>query len=288
MLNKILCFIILGAFSSLASVEAQTTPAAPAKIKGRIIAARVEGHVEAIPNDGGASRVLHDGDVISDGNTVVTSPGANVILVFSNGATLNVAADSSLNIEQFIQDPFASDLKVSDLKEEPGTSTTKLSLAKGELVGKVVHLNVDKGSEFTVQTPVGAAGIRGTTFKIVFRPGPNGTTLFSVLTSEGRVVLSGVSSTPVSIPAGNKVVVSFDVNGGVASNAAVLTPVSATELAQVQVATQAIVAAVTNTVIPNSGTGGGGSGGGGNNNTNNTPPPPPPPAPETTPGAGSG
>ncbi len=292
MLNKILFVIILGAFSSVASLDAQTTPAAPAKVKGRIIAARVEGHVEAIPNAGGATRVLHDGDVISDGNTVVTSPGANVILVFSNGATLNVAADSSLNIEQFIQDPFASDLKVSDLKEEPGTSTTKLSLAKGELVGKVVHLNVDKGSEFTVQTPVGAAGIRGTTFKIVFRPGPNGTTLFTVLTSEGRVVLSGVSATPVSIPAGSKVVVSFDINGGVASTPVVVTPVSAIELTQVEVATQAIVTAVAPIVIPNSGSGGGGGGGsgggGGGGNNNNTPPPPPAPAPETTAGAGTG
>jgi hypothetical protein len=289
MLNKILFVIILGAFSSLASVEAQTAPAAPAKVQGRIIAARVEGHVEAIPNAGGPTKVLHDGDVITDGNTVVTSPGANVILVFSNGATLNVAADSSLNIEQFIQDPFASDLKVSDMKEEPGTSTTKLSLTKGELVGKVVHLNVDKGSEFTVQTPVGAAGIRGTTFRIVFRPGPNGTTLFSVLTSEGRVVLSGVSSTPVSIPAGNKVVVSFDITGNVASTPVVLTAATGTELTQIQVATQAIVTAVTNTVITNSSGGGGGGGGnGGGNNNNNAPPPPAPAPPATTSGAGSG
>jgi ferric-dicitrate binding protein FerR (iron transport regulator) len=218
MLNKILCVIILGAFSTLASVEAQTTPTAPAKIKGRIIAARVEGHVDAIAKVGGQSRALHDKDVLSDGFRIVTASGANVILVFSNGATVNIAADSALDIDEFMQDPFASDLKVSDLKEEPGTSTTKLNLTKGELVGKVVHLNVDKGSEFTVQTPVGAAGIRGTTFRIVFRPGPNGTAFFTVTTADGRILFTGNTSTPVSIPAGKQVVVTFDVESGTPSN----------------------------------------------------------------------
>ena len=82
------------------------------------------------------------------------------------------------------------------MKQEPGTSTTKLNLSKGELVGKVVHLNVDKGSEFTVQTPVGAAGIRGTTFRIIFRPGPDGKAFFSVTTADGRVVFTGITSRP--------------------------------------------------------------------------------------------
>jgi hypothetical protein len=34
----------------------------------------------------------------------------------------------------------------------------------------VKHLRLDKGSAFSVQTPVGAAGIRGTTFQILYRP----------------------------------------------------------------------------------------------------------------------
>jgi hypothetical protein len=252
--------------------------------------ARVEGHVDAISNASGQSRVLHDGDLLSDGTTIVTAVGANVILVFSNGATLNVAADSTLNIDEFIQDPFADNIKISDLKAEPGTSTTKLNLTKGELVGKVVHLNVDRGSEFTVQTPVGAAGVRGTVFKIIFRPGPNGTTIFTVLTSEGRVVLRGVSPTPVDIPAGSKVVVSFDINNGVVSGPVSVSGATGSELAQVQVATQAIVTADATTVISNSGggtSGGGTNGGGTNGGTNGQPPSQPAPAPpQPTPGAG--
>ncbi|HEY5227964.1 MAG TPA: FecR domain-containing protein [Opitutaceae bacterium] len=190
-------------------MDAQTAPAAPAKVKGKIIAARVQGHVEAKIKGSTDVRVLHDGDALGDNTEVTTAPGAIVILVFSNGATVNVAEDSTLDIDQFEQDPFAQDLKISDMQHEEGTSTTKLSLAKGELVGKVVHLNVDKGSEFTVQTPVGAAGIRGTTFRIVFKPAKNGKVFFVVTTAEGVVVFKG-TTTSVSIPAGKTVVATFD------------------------------------------------------------------------------
>ncbi len=314
MLNKILLVIVLGTFCGLLPVEAQTAPAAAARVKGRILAARVQGHVEAVSKADGQTRVLHDGDKVSDETQVVTSVGANIILVFSNGATVNVAADSTLDIDKFEQDPFAEDLKISDMKAEPGTSTTRLNLTKGELVGKVVHLNVDKGSEFTVQTPVGAAGIRGTTFRIVFRPGPGGKAFFVVTTADGRVVFTGVTSAPVSIPAGKQVVATFDYTPATPATAtepakpAVTSPVTIVstdttpaEAAQVQVAAQQIVTTVQTIVVPatNSSGGGGGGGGGGtngnggsgntntNSNDNSTSPPANPP-PTTTPGAGSG
>src|SRR5476649_74198 len=210
MLNKILCAILLGVFAGFTPAGAQDAPAAPARVRGKIEAARVVGHVEATLTAGGVPRVLHDGDMLTDQTQVVTSAGANVILVFSNGATVNVSEDSTLDIEKFEQDPFAGDLNMGSLKKEPGTSTTRLNLAKGEIVGKVVHLNVDKGSEFTVQTPVGAAGIRGTTFRIVFRPAKNGKAFFVVTTAEGVVVFRGVTSGPVSIPAGKSVHATFD------------------------------------------------------------------------------
>jgi hypothetical protein len=284
MLNKILSVIILGAFVGLGSLDAQPAPAAPAKVKGKIIAARVEGHVDAIMKADGQSRVLHDGDAVSDGTRIVTAPGATVILVFSNGATVDVAQESSLDIDQFEQDPFASDEKVSDMKTEQGTSTTRLNLAKGELVGKVVHLNVDKGSEFTVQTPVGAAGIRGTTFRIIFRPGPDGKAFFSVVTADGRVVFTGITATPVSIPAGTKVVVTFDVSSGVATVPVVVVGNTTTDSAQIAAAAQNIATAVANTP-PFTGSGGGGGGGG--NGTGNQPAPPLVPQTQTTSQTGS-
>jgi ferric-dicitrate binding protein FerR (iron transport regulator) len=294
MLNKILCIAILGFFAGLLPAGAQTastTPAAPPRIKGTIVVARVVGHVDAVSNTDGQTRTLHDGDKIYEQTTIVTAAGSSAILAFSNGATVDVAADSTLNIELFQQDPFADDVNLAKIKKEPGTSTTRLNLTKGELVGKVVHLNIDRGSEFTVQTPVGAAGIRGTTFQITFNPsGPNGTSFFTITTSDGTVVFTGTTVNPVNVPAGKQVVVTFNSSNGVPT-----TPVAAQDTppaveAAIQAASQLIAAAVANTTI------GGGSGGptGTNGSTTNptdnpstTPSQPLIPAPQTTPGAGS-
>jgi hypothetical protein len=296
MLNKILFVIVLGFFAGLTPANADTDPAASAKVKGRIIAARVQGHVDAVSTVDGNKRVLHDGDSVSEQTQIVTASGASIILVFSNGATLNLGGDSNLNIEQFQQDPFSTNEKVSDMKVEPGTSTTRLNLTKGELVGKVVHLNVDRGSEFTVETPVGAAGIRGTTFRIVFRPGPNGKAFFEVTTADGRVVFKGRTSAELSIPSGRQIVATFDVASGVPTSPLVLTDVPPAETAEIEAEAQDIETATISILFlggnngPNGG--GGGAGNGGNNGVgppgspDNTPSLPAVPAPAITPGAG--
>jgi hypothetical protein len=294
MLNKILFVIALGFFVGLAPGFADTASTPGGRVKGRIIAARVQGHVEAVSKADGLRRVLHGGDAVTERTEIVTSSGSNVILVFSNGATVNVAADSTLDIEQFDQDPFSAELKVSTMKQEPGTSTTRLNLTKGELVGKVVHLNVDRGSTFTVQTPVGAAGIRGTTFRVIFRPGPNGTAFFSVATADGRVVYTGNTGAPLGVPSGKQAAATFDIKSGVPTAPVVLTDLSPADAAAIEAAAEAIEAAVIDLLFGPSGNNGpngnGGGSGGGNGPSpgvpDNAPPLPAIPAPATTPGAG--
>jgi hypothetical protein len=306
MLNKILLVIALGLFSGLTLAEAQPAAPAVARVKGQIVAARILGHVVAVSKTDNSTRTLHDGDKLSDQTTVVTSPGASAILVFSNGATVDVAADSNLDIEQFEQDPLADDVKMSDLKQETGTSTTRLSLTKGELVGKVVHLNVDRGSEFTVQTPVGAAGIRGTIFRIVFRPGRDGKAFFVITTSDGTVVFRGTTSGPISVPAGKQVVATFNYtapsSGGTGTPPAATptatvttTDTSPAEESQITNVVQQFTGTATTVVFPPSGstngtgTGSGtGTGTGTPPNANTTPSDPAPPLPATSAGAGTG
>jgi hypothetical protein len=290
MLNKILFVILLGAIAGLSPVSAQTTPTASGKIRGQILAARVEGHVDAVSKADGSTRVLHDGDSVTDQTQIVTAKGASVILVFSNGATVNVAGDSSLDINEFEQDPFAAE-KIADMTQEPGTSITKLNLTKGELVGKVVHLNVDRGSEFTVQTPVGAAGIRGTVFRIIFRNAYVGTpptlqTLFSLQTQSGRVLFTGTSAIPLSIPAGKQVTAYFNYTPPTSTSPAIATPVAPTlgnlqgfvlgdiniqDSAQIEAATQVIVATTSPTIFTPAAPPSDEFKGNGTNNTNNLP-----------------
>jgi hypothetical protein len=283
MMHKILNFIVLGVFSGLVSADAQSAPPSSARVAGQIVAARVQGQVTATSKLNLENRLLRDGDQVSEQTTIVTGPGASVILVFSNGATVDVAGDSRLNVTEFEQDPFSGGLKAADVKEEPGTSVTKLNLLKGELTARVAHLNVDKGSEFTIQTPVGAAGIRGTFLKVIFRPGKDHKAYFSVETFEGLVLFTGLTSGPVNIPAGHKVEASFDYNPANEDNPVNWLPpssltlrdtfISPLEAARFQSELQSILAAQGNVEF---------------SPLQTAPPPPAPPLNPPTPGAGSG
>jgi hypothetical protein len=80
----------------------------------------------------------------------------------------------------------------------------------------VKHLNIDGGSYFNIKTPVGAAGIRGTTFRIVFRPTSDGKAFnFTLSTAEGVVQFTGTTQargTGVDVPKDKEVVVTAQVD----------------------------------------------------------------------------
>ncbi len=166
---------------------------------GRIVLARVTGGVTLTNKADGSTRAATNNEQIAAGYVVVTAPEASVILVFSNGSTVSLRGDSQLDIETFLQDPFAEDFRLTEATTEPSTSTTRLNLTRGELIGQVKTLNSAGGSTFVIQTPVGAAGIRGTTFRIVFRPDGAGGAFFALTTVEGNVTLvQGTVETPVA------------------------------------------------------------------------------------------
>jgi len=190
----------------MTALRAQTPSPAPATLgditaPGQIVAKKVTGNVTILVN--GVVATLHENDAVTERSVVTTAPDSSVVLVFSNGATTQLGADTSLDIEQFVQDPFSNAINAGALTAEPTRSKTKLRLSKGELVGHVAHLHHEQGSEFTVSTPVGAAGIRGTTFRIVFRPTGTGQAfaLFSLSTIEGNVNFQ--QGAPGTSPNGN-------------------------------------------------------------------------------------
>ncbi|MBK8859266.1 MAG: FecR domain-containing protein [Opitutaceae bacterium] len=200
---------LLGVAAFLCLDASAQTAQAPGQIK----VAKVTGTATAIKD--GNTITLQNGTELSQGYVVNTGKNSSVVLVFSNGATLNLAQDTSLSIDEYTQDPFAEEQSVSKLTAEPSTSKTKLNLSRGELVGNVKKLNYDAGSSFSIQTPVGAAGIRGTTFRIIFRPDGTGKAFFSLTTVEGNVVLAAGTvnlPTETSVPDNKEVEVMIDVN----------------------------------------------------------------------------
>jgi len=154
---------------------------------GQIMAQRVIGKVH--DQRGDTIFELHNGDTIKPQDTITTDDKSSVVILFSNGAATQLGAQSELSIEKFLQDPFQDAIKLADLTEEPTVSTTKLKLNRGELVGVVKHLKHDQGSSFEIETPIGAAGIRGTTFSVSYYAAPDASSFsrLFVSTTEGLV-----------------------------------------------------------------------------------------------------
>jgi hypothetical protein len=295
---------LLGLLMALA-LKSEAQPAAPAapqaagtQVAGRITAARVTGLVTLINNATKVTVPVTANQFLAQGSTVSTGNASSVVLVFSNGATINLGANSDLNIETFMQDPFTASINnVNEMKEEPTISTTKITLNRGELVGKVAHLKTDQGSSFTVATPVGAAGIRGTTFQIVYRPSGDGRTFnFTLTTADGTVVFGTVNApanaAPVAVSNNQQVNITGDVNAQTGTVTIAPPPAGSPPgttvavvdapnltitqvLAQAQVIAQAVAPVVIAPVTNSSGggtnnSGSNGSGNGNGNGTDNT------------------
>lgn len=113
------------------------------------------------------------------GVTINTAADSTVVLLFSNGSSLTIKPETSISIEEYLQAPIPEDSPSLDsLDKEPTTSKTKLRLLEGDIIGSVKKLNTDEGSSYEVDSPIGTAGIRGTTFefstKIRGQGGPQG------------------------------------------------------------------------------------------------------------------
>lgn len=241
-LSKLISWLLWGGALAFVAVTAYGQQAT-SRIAGRIVAAKVTGTVTARNTVDGTQRQIANNDPLTQNYEITTGAGSSVVLVFSNGASLNLGADSILSIDEFLQDPFATEISVSELTEEPTTSTTKLNLTRGELVGNVKRLKHAEGSSFTVNTPVGAAGIRGTTFRIVFRPDASGRVFFTLSTADGTVLFEAPAAEGVSVETGKEVVVTVDVTvdadtGTVTVNG----PVEVSAPVDMPVATQAAIA----------------------------------------------
>jgi hypothetical protein len=201
---------LFGAFVATAlslTAWAQTKP-------GLIKAVKVQGEVYKLTTDGQSVK-LTEGAILTESDTVTTGKASSVVLVFMNGSSIKLAQDSKLAVDEFKMDPEETSIKVSTLEREPSVSKTQLSLTYGEMVGEVKHLNRDGGSYFNIKTPVGAAGIRGTTFRIVFRPTGDGKAFnFTLSTAEGVVLFTGTTQGAggVDVPQNKEVVVTGQID----------------------------------------------------------------------------
>lgn len=178
--------IVIGCFSVL---SAAVKP-------GSYSAAKVTGTVTWTNPATQAVSPLTDGQVLPQGATITTGDNSTVILVFASGATATLSPNTSIEVSKFQQQAFTDEAFLDD-SLEPAVSKTEMKLIQGEIIGQVRRLRT--GSEFNINTPVGAAGVRGTTYSVSYNPN-NGK--FVIKTASGLVVYARSGENEVPVPAG--------------------------------------------------------------------------------------
>lgn len=201
----------------------QPTPPAPAapepgtKNAGRISVVLVTGEVYIFTAGETYRITLRTGSLITEGQMIATGPKASVMLAFSNGATVTIGEKSLVELDEFTQHPFSAMFKMSEATAEPSNSQTRLDLVRGELIANVKKLNKEEGSNFEIKTPLGVAGIRGTTFQISYIPEDQKDTPnakrnvtaadFAIVMLEGVIEMNVPNKTkPITVPQGKQLV----------------------------------------------------------------------------------
>jgi hypothetical protein len=199
-------------FASGLPASAQETAAAAGLQPGYILVMEVVGDVKILSGRDSNGTVPTKGMNLAAGDTIVTGSGARAALAFSNGSLYEVAENSKFSVQEYLQEPWTFSVEGwNALESEPTKSQTKVFLEYGELVGKVKQL--DSASSMQVSTPLGVAGIRGTTFKVRVVRNPDGSPKsLTVMLVEGRVDFTPQGGgEPVVITPGNSVTVSVTV-----------------------------------------------------------------------------
>ncbi len=166
-LLTLLAFFALVALASPGLVLAQS---GSGQVPGRIAVAKTTGGVFVYSTDPALRLPIQGGAYLQRGQTVMTDAKSSALMVLPNGATLQLGEKGVLRVDEFALSPFAEGGPLGRMKAEPSTSTTRLNLLRGEIISDVKKLNKKEGSSLQIQTPVGAAGIRGTAFRLSFVP----------------------------------------------------------------------------------------------------------------------
>jgi hypothetical protein len=189
-MKNILRWITAGLTATFVALAAHAADMAP----GTFAAGTVNGDVSYKLAGTSTYLKLEAGTTLPQGSTIKTAPGALAIVVFSSGSTATVRPDSEVVIN-FDQKPFTGPIPAG---AEPSVSKTQIKIVNGTVISKVAKLK--KGSEFNVTSPVGAAGVRGTTFEVTYN---SATGVFVVLVAEGAVAFTkGSDGTVTPVNAG--------------------------------------------------------------------------------------
>ena len=168
---------------------------------GLIFIVGLEGEVKFFDNQGnevGENKFVV-GSPFPKNHTAETGKGGKAVFLLSNGTLMTVDQNAKMKVSFYDQIPFeAKGRALKDLTEEPSQSNVNIDLDFGALIVKTKKLN--KKSSFSILSPVGTAGIRGTEFQMEINPGAG--VQLDVTESVVEFTPSG-GGQPVSVRQGN-------------------------------------------------------------------------------------
>jgi hypothetical protein len=175
--------LVFGAFCALTfSVAAQAADLVAGLYKASQVIGdvtyKVSGSEEFLP--------IVEGRPLPQGVVIKTGAKSTVSIEFNSGATALIRPNTQIEISKFEQALFSGgDSGI----EEPAVSSTKMMLLNGEVVSNVKKLKA--GSEYVVNSPIGAAGVRGTFFSVKYDPIKKQLTVSTLVGKVEVVFLSG-------------------------------------------------------------------------------------------------
>ena len=157
---------------------------------------------EAFMIAGDVRRPLKPDDRLRVGVTLTTGRRSMLLLLLSNGASIELDSESEIELEEFGQLVVSSSLKIQDLKEEPTVSRTRLRLVRGAVTIDVKPLKVARGSSFILGTPAGNLRTGAGTARAMVRMSDLGLGICSIELQKGAAEFEPPGKAFSPLPAG--------------------------------------------------------------------------------------
>lgn len=196
---------IIAAFLGACTFIAKAS-AAPELAPGTYRAASVKGSAQWFnPKTSETLPLVSDQELV-EGAVITTGEGGGLTLVFASGATATIGEKSEVTVSKFEQQTFDA-ATVNYRKGEPSVSATEIKLVKGSITSRVSKLRTE--SSYVVKTPIGAAGVRGTSFRVSYDPQAK---KLNVETAEGKVSFFTISNVEIPVEGGKDIEIKFEVD----------------------------------------------------------------------------
>jgi hypothetical protein len=158
-MKKLIRLLASGFLAAVFALAAQAAELAP----GAYSAGSVMGDVTFKAPGESDFKTLEVGASLPQGAVIKTGNKSKVVIIFGSGSVASIEANSEVEVTKFEQALFSGPVAAD---AEPAVSNTEIRIIDGGVTSKVNKLK--KGSSFSIVSPVGAAGVRGTVFRFFY------------------------------------------------------------------------------------------------------------------------